>query len=72
MRYNTLVNADAQGRPVAARSSPLRANGISAGKSYVKAEELLAWCLAHNKPNDGAARAQFVSMQGRKAHESGG
>ena len=49
----------------------LRATGIGAEKSYVNALELLAWCLAHNKPNDGAARAQFVSEQGRKGNEVG-
>ena len=45
----------------------LRASGVSAGKSYVKAEKLLAWCLAHNKRNDGAARAQFVAEQGKSS-----
>ena len=49
----------------------LRATGVAAEKSYVKANELLAWCLAHNRANDGAARAEFVSEQGRKAHEDG-
>jgi len=49
----------------------LRATGIAAEKSYVKASELLAWCLAYNKPNDSASRAAFVSGQGRRGHESG-
>ena len=49
----------------------LRATGVPAERSYVKASELLGWCLAHNKPNDGAARAEFVSEQGRKGHEAG-
>ena len=49
----------------------LGATGVRAEKSYVKATELLAWCLAHNKPNDGASRAEFVSEQGRKNHEAG-
>jgi hypothetical protein len=49
----------------------LHSNGVNAEKSFIKAEELLVWCLAHNKQNDGAARAQFVSQQGRKAHEAG-
>jgi len=47
----------------------LRAMGIDAHKSYIQASELLAWCLAHGKRNDGAARAQFVSKQGRKSNE---
>ncbi len=49
----------------------LQATGVSAERSYIKATELLAWCLAHNKPNDGASRAEFVSEQGRKNHEAG-
>jgi hypothetical protein len=42
----------------------LRAEGINAQRSYIKTEELLAWCLAHNKLNDAAARAKFVAAQG--------
>jgi hypothetical protein len=49
----------------------LRASGITAEESYITASELLAWCLAHDKPNDAASRAEFVSEQGRKANESG-
>ena len=49
----------------------LQATGVLAQRSYIKATELLAWCLAHNKPNDGASRAEFVSEQGRKNHEAG-
>lgn len=49
----------------------LRAAGVAAERSYVKASELLAWCLAHSKRNDGAARAEFVSEQGRKGCEAG-
>ena len=49
----------------------LLASDTYAEKSYVKASELLAWCLAHNRRNDGAARAQFVSEQGRKGNEGG-
>jgi len=49
----------------------LQATGVLAQRSYIKATELLAWCLAHNKPNDGASRAKFVSEQGRKNHEGG-
>ena len=49
----------------------LRATGIIAEKTYVNADALLAWCLAHNRPNDGASRAEFVSEQGRTAGGSG-
>ena len=49
----------------------LRATGVAAQKSYVKASELLAWCLAHGLPNDAAARAQFVSEQGRPSQGPG-
>ena len=45
-----------------------RANGVHPEKCYIKANDLLAWCLAHNKRNDGATRAQFVSQLERKAH----
>jgi hypothetical protein len=45
----------------------LRATGINAEKTFVVAEELLAWCLAHNKSNNGAARAEFVSQLGGNA-----
>jgi len=47
----------------------MRTAGINAEKSYVKAETLLAWCLAHDRPNNAAARAQFVSEQGRRTNE---
>jgi hypothetical protein len=47
----------------------LRAAGIDADRCHIAAAELLAWCLAHGRPNDGAARAAFVSEQGRKSHE---
>jgi hypothetical protein len=49
--------------------SDLRAAGVAGQKSYVKASELLAWCLAHDKPNDAAARAEFVSEQTRRSHD---
>jgi hypothetical protein len=39
--------------------------GVRAEKFFVEANDLLAWCLAHNKPNDGASRADFVSEQMR-------
>ena len=49
----------------------LRATGITAEKSFVNSGELLAWCLAHNKRNDGAARAEFVMEQERRAIREG-
>lgn len=48
-----------------------RAAGIVDEQSYVNADALLAWCLAHGKRNDAAARAEFVSEQGRRAREGG-
>lgn len=57
---------------VAERSiADLRARGIIAKKMLVTADELLAWCLAHGKPNDTASRAEFVSQQARAQSEPG-
>jgi len=47
------------------------AAGIVAKKAYINANELLAWCLAHGKQNDAAARAQFVSEKASKRNASG-
>ena len=49
----------------------LRATGVAAEKSHIRALDLLAWCLMHNKPNDGASRAEFVSQQGIRGNEIG-
>jgi len=46
-----------------------RAVGIDAHKHYLQASELLAWCLVHGKPNDSAARAEFVSELERRSNE---
>ena len=35
----------------------LRIAGVNAEKFSIKAHELLAWCLAHDKPNCAASRA---------------
>lgn len=43
----------------------IRRQGVEPQKILVKASELLAWCLAHGKTNDSAARAEFVSEQVR-------
>lgn len=42
----------------------IRAVGRQVNKSYIKASDLMAWCLAHDKPNDASSRVQFVSQQG--------
>ena len=36
--------------------------GIVADKFYIDSEDLLSWCLAHDKQNNAAARAEFVSQ----------
>jgi hypothetical protein len=45
--------------------------GIFPIRVQVVAEELLAWCLAHNKKNSAASRAQFVSELGVKQPHEG-
>jgi hypothetical protein len=44
----------------------LRSAGLSPKRCHVKADQLLAWCLAHDKVNDAANRAAFVAEQGRQ------
>jgi hypothetical protein len=39
----------------------LQAAGITPVRVLVMASELSAWCIAHGKPNDAGARAQFAS-----------
>ena len=39
----------------------MRSQGLHAEKYYVQASALLAWCIAHGKPNNAGTRAQFVS-----------
>jgi len=46
----------------------LQAAGISAEKSYIEANALLTWCLAHNKANSAASRAEYVSQAGVQNH----
>jgi hypothetical protein len=43
----------------------LEAAGVLGQPFYVEAAELLAWCREHDKPNDGASRAMFVSEKVR-------
>lgn len=38
------------------------AAGIVAERVFINASELLAWCLAHGKQNDAAARSEYVSQ----------
>lgn len=39
--------------------------GMKVQKCYLRAEDLLAWCLAHGKPNNAASRAEYASQLGR-------
>ena len=52
--------------------SEMLARGIIAEQCSIKSDALLAWCLARNKPNNAAARAEYVSELERASHESGG
>jgi hypothetical protein len=45
--------------------------GILPIKVQVVADELLAWCLTHDKKNSAASRAQFVSELGIKRPHDG-
>jgi hypothetical protein len=45
------------------------ASGIVTERVPVIASDLLAWCLAHGKENNAAARAQFVSERLSRRHE---
>ena len=47
----------------------LESAGILGQPLYVEYNELLAWCGANDKPNDGATRAMFVSEKVRRANE---
>jgi hypothetical protein len=47
----------------------IRKQGIFPTKCFIIASELLAWCLATGKVNNGAARAEFVAQQGSQAKE---
>ena len=44
-------------------------SGIVTERIFITASELLAWCLAHDKTNNAAARAEFVSLVQRQRHE---
>ena len=48
----------------------LRAAGI-VGKPYlINAEELLAWCLMCNRPNNSSSRSEFVAERLQAENES--
>jgi hypothetical protein len=46
------------------------AAGLVADKFPVQAEDLLAWCIAHAKVNDAAARSEFVAQQSARRDSS--
>ena len=48
----------------------LQKAGVNTVKVSVVPSELLPWCLAHNKPNNAASRAQFVSEKVRSQCEA--
>lgn len=43
----------------------LRAVGINAQRHHIVASDLLAWCMAHGRVNDAAARSQYIVDPGR-------
>ena len=48
----------------------LRKTGVNAVKVLIVPNELLSWCLAHNKPNNAASRPEFVSEKLRSQSEA--
>jgi FMN phosphatase YigB (HAD superfamily) len=48
----------------------LKKTGMNAVKVLVISNELLPWCLAHNKPNNAASRAEFVAEKLRSQSEA--
>jgi len=46
------------------------AAGLVADKFQVRADDLLAWCIAHAKVNDAAARSEFVALQSARLDSS--
>ena len=49
----------------------LKRAGVSTVKVSVVPDELLSWCVFHNKPNNAASRAEFVSERLRSQDEAG-
>ncbi len=50
-------------------SKSMLAAGIVARPITIVASELLAWCLAHGKPNNATSRAEYVSHVQAERHE---
>ena len=48
----------------------LKKAGVNTVKFFVIPSELLPWCLLHNKPNNAASRAEFVSEKLRSQSET--
>jgi len=44
----------------------LRAQGIPARKIAIDVEEMIVWCVSHDKPLNGASRAEFIAMKCRQ------
>jgi hypothetical protein len=49
----------------------LKTRGIDAVRIFIAADELLSWCLVHDKPNSAASRAEFVAERLRSRDEAG-
>jgi len=54
---------------VEATLAQMQARGVMVEKCFIESSSFLAWCLAHNRPNDSAARAAYVAEAGRASHE---
>ena len=48
----------------------LEAEGMLIEKVSVDTEALVAWCNEHDRPIDGAARAEFAAQEFRRLHQS--
>ena len=51
-------------------TADLKKTGVQTVKVLVVPNELLPWCLAHNKPNNAASRAEFISEKLRSQSEA--
>jgi hypothetical protein len=49
----------------------MQKSGVFPEKVHINSNDFLAWCLAHDKENNAAARAEFVSEQLRAKSERG-
>jgi hypothetical protein len=50
----------------------LKNTGVNTAKVLIIPNELLPWCLGHNRPNNAASRAEFVSEKLRSQSEADG